>query len=259
MKKYQHTDILNSPDSCGIYLIGFEGSTKKYIGSAFRINGEFRSRKGFNSRWRRHLYLLRSNKHHSKKLQNAYNKYSLDSMYFCILEETRELARENYYINLYDSFNNGYNCVELANSMIGFNHSELAKKKMSEIKTTKMEISVKEKSEEFLTFFKKGLTFKEIRDIMSISRRLGENISKKLGISFPRCGTYRKKKVYSYDISTEKIEVHESITECSSKTGVHTGKVCQVVNGKSKSSGGYIFSDKKLTKEEFRNVKFKSK
>lgn len=59
----------------GIYRI--DGPNGKiYIGSAVNIE----------ERWRLHLLALRSNKHHSPKLQRAWNKYSEDRFTFSIVE-----------------------------------------------------------------------------------------------------------------------------------------------------------------------------
>lgn len=90
----------------GIYKITFIGTEKVYVGSSINLN----------TRRSTHLTELRANRHHSVKLQNAYNKYGEDNFIFEILEQTSDgltrdelLAREQYYIDLLDSHKSGYN------------------------------------------------------------------------------------------------------------------------------------------------------
>lgn len=88
----------------GIYRIYNTTTNKSYIGSTW---------KSFKSRWKQHLSKLDNNKHHSHEMQNAFNKYGTDSFVCEILEIVTDrcklLDREAYYIEKYDSYNNGYN------------------------------------------------------------------------------------------------------------------------------------------------------
>ena len=90
----------------GIYQIKNIKNNKIYIGSS----------KDIYRRWREHLYKLQNNIHHSIKLQRSYNKTKDKNIFlFEIVEEVTEEQlneREQYYIDLYDSFRNGYNCCE---------------------------------------------------------------------------------------------------------------------------------------------------
>ncbi len=89
----------------GIYKITNTNSGKVYIGSSINIE----------QRHKDHLYLLKSNKHHSKDLQQSYNRTkNKDIFKLEVIEEVKDESelkvREQYYINLYDSYYNGYNC-----------------------------------------------------------------------------------------------------------------------------------------------------
>jgi hypothetical protein len=67
---------------------------------------------GFSCRKRCHLTNLQKNKHHSYKLQNSWNKHGEESFKFEIIEQCNRdhiLHREQYWIDYYDSFKNGYN------------------------------------------------------------------------------------------------------------------------------------------------------
>lgn len=91
----------------GIYCIRNVINDKRYIGSA----------KNFEKRKIRHFGCLMSNTHPNIKLQRAFSKYGKDSFVFEVLEEleytldTREkvLSREAYWVNIFDSYKQGYN------------------------------------------------------------------------------------------------------------------------------------------------------
>lgn len=259
MKTYKHNEEF--PSECGIYFITFENSKKFYIGSAFRFDGKFNCKRGFCSRWRVHLQKLKSNKHHSIKLQNAFNKYGLNQIIFGVIEVLQEanLELENFYINHYDSFNYGYNCRPEASSMIGFSHSSFSKNKMSESKNRKMREAVLQKSEVFKELYDQGFSVKEIRRLHSIPRRQAEKIMEYLSIVHKEPGFFKRKKIYCYEIATGIISEYCSLSECERQTGVDSGKISFVAQGKGKSSKGYTFSYNKLTKEEFQSVKSRKK
>lgn len=88
----------------GIYKITNIKNDKVYVGSS----------KDIEKRWNQHVNSLKNNTHHSSKLQRSYNKTKDKSIFqFEVIEETTEdelKKREQYYIDLYDSFNSGYNC-----------------------------------------------------------------------------------------------------------------------------------------------------
>lgn len=85
----------------GIYFI--EINDKKYIGQSTNIE----------NRLSEHLNALRKNKHHSWKLQKAFNEFGEDKLISGILEETNNLNdRELYWSNFFDSVKNGYNVSE---------------------------------------------------------------------------------------------------------------------------------------------------
>ncbi len=109
----------------GIYIIRNKINGKVYIGSA----------KNIRTRWYRHKSNLKMNKHHSIKLQNSYNKNGIDSFEYMIIQycNINELkTKEQYWIDFFDSYNEGYNCSkESSNPMLGRNHSDETKQKMS--------------------------------------------------------------------------------------------------------------------------------
>lgn len=91
----------------GIYRLIFNGTDKCYIGQSVDIT----------KRYKHHLYIL-SKGLGAIKLQNAYNKYGHPNIE--IIEKTTRdnlSERENYHINRYNSYNNGYNSLEFADEV----------------------------------------------------------------------------------------------------------------------------------------------
>lgn len=110
-------DYLKLKKLSGIYIIRNSKDNKEYIGST----------KDFMQRITEHLYYLQKNKHHSKKLQNAVNKYSLKSftIYIYKINENRNTLydMETELIKERDSFVNGYNQAIDSRSFIKAEHT----------------------------------------------------------------------------------------------------------------------------------------
>jgi len=86
-----------------IYKIFCIQNKKVYIGSSTNTY----------KRWNTHKCLLRKNKHHSTKLQRAWNKYGEENFSFSIIENFEDvnnlINREQYFIDLYDAYCKGFN------------------------------------------------------------------------------------------------------------------------------------------------------
>lgn len=112
----------------GIYQILNMETGKCYVGSSVNIE----------KRIQRHKILLSGNKHINKKLQYSWNKHGSESFVFNVLEivqPTKELLiqREQYWIDHFESFTNGYNLVPRAGTTLGHKLSEETKKRLSEV------------------------------------------------------------------------------------------------------------------------------
>lgn len=92
----------------GIYKILNTNNNKVYIGSSKEIE----------KRWKRHKTELKNNKHHSLKLQRAWNKENDPSVFeFSIVEECsvdQLMGREQEWIDNTQSYYKGYNCCKYA-------------------------------------------------------------------------------------------------------------------------------------------------
>jgi group I intron endonuclease len=108
----------------GIYKITNIVNDKIYIGSALNIS----------KRWSIHKRQLLLNKHHSIKLQRSYDKHGINNFKIDIIEECDIeilIEREQYFIDLYNSYNTGYNCSPTAGSTLGRKASAEQIKRMS--------------------------------------------------------------------------------------------------------------------------------
>lgn len=107
----------------GIYKIESKIKPERiYIGSAINIH----------KRWLLHLSNLKNNCHHSKKLQNHFNKYGESDLQFFIISESPKsklINTEQFYISLYLPY---FNNCKVAGNRFGFRHSEETKLKISQ-------------------------------------------------------------------------------------------------------------------------------
>lgn len=108
-----------------IYAIVNTVNEKRYVGSAVNLR----------VRWYNHKDSLRHNRHHSIKLQRAWNKYGADKFSFVILEEIEDprllIKREQFWIDRYNAATKGYNCRPTAGSSLGYKDSDETKRKKS--------------------------------------------------------------------------------------------------------------------------------
>ena len=112
----------------GVYRIINIKTNKSYIGSAVNIK----------DRWCQHKKSLSKGNHHSIKLQRSYNKYGENNFIFEVIEECQKeslIIREQFYIDLFDSYKNGYNSVPRAGSNLGMKHSNETKEKLRQSST----------------------------------------------------------------------------------------------------------------------------
>ena len=93
----------------GIYIISNSKNGRVYVGSS----------KNIEKRKKQHFKDLENNTHHSAKLQRSYNASKDKNVFqFSVIEEVSDLGslaeREQYYIDLYHAYTDGYNCSKLA-------------------------------------------------------------------------------------------------------------------------------------------------
>jgi group I intron endonuclease len=102
---------------CGIYGIYHNASSRIYVGSA----------KDIRKRLYQHLGILLAKKHHSRYLQNAWNKYGQTAFSIILLEiiSVEKLnEREQFWIDHFDSYEKGFNGRPKAESLRGIKWSQ---------------------------------------------------------------------------------------------------------------------------------------
>lgn len=136
--------------TCGVYEIQNTVNGKSYIGSSQNIE----------KRWKCHLNSLRSDKHHSKHLQRAWNIDGEDAFSFeivLICDKSNLLMYEQAIMSFYmaaESFR-GYNTSAVAGSRRGVPHSEEVRAKMREAAKNRPPKSEKYRAEQSARMKKK--------------------------------------------------------------------------------------------------------
>lgn len=123
-------DFIAEYEKSGVYAIKNLNNGKMYIGSS----------KDIGARWKHHINSLNKGTHHSRYLQNSWNKYGGGSFSFSVLEycnEESRLEREQYYL---DFKKPQYNMSEKAHAPIGVKVSDETRMKMSNNSTWKKAI-----------------------------------------------------------------------------------------------------------------------
>lgn len=116
---------------CGVYSITNLVTGKRYIGSTSQ---------NFKKRWRLHRSELRRGKHHSPRLQNAWNRYGEAAFEFAIVEQCDPrwcVAQEQVFIDFWKSAdtNHGYNIAPTAGSARGRTATLETREKLSKLRT----------------------------------------------------------------------------------------------------------------------------
>ncbi len=104
-------------EASGVYGIQHMPSKRVYIGSSTNVR----------SRLWQHLRMLRKGEHHSRHLQNAWNKYGSSEFVLCLFEFIPNpkllVAREQYLIDSFKAWGSGFNARPKAESMVGMTWS----------------------------------------------------------------------------------------------------------------------------------------
>ncbi len=111
--------------SAGVYLIRNLKNGKVYVGSSADIP----------SRWCAHRRALDAKKHHSAKLQRAWDKHGREAFSFEVVEteldHEKRITAEQKFIDAHNAAAIGYNIYETAGSPQGYRHTAEAIEKIS--------------------------------------------------------------------------------------------------------------------------------
>lgn len=244
------------PAQTGVYLIGFKNSDndKFYIGSSSKNNSKYKSGNGFYNRWINHISDLRKQKHDSNKLQFAYNKYGEENLFFTVLEPCAPeqcIELEQLYINLFNSYNYGYNSRQMASNQLGFSHSIETIERIINSKRNKRQTYYSDA----ISLYNQGKQLKEIASILKINCKTVRKILLENNINLPirRKGSYCKKPIYQYDLYGNFIKLWNSAYECASNLNIQESGIRKVINGKNSHCHNYFFSYENLSITEVYN------
>jgi group I intron endonuclease len=109
----------------GIYLITCTVTQERYVGSSEDVE----------NRRKRHFYRLSRNAHPNSYLQHAWNRHGADAFVFSVLEYVPVECltdREQYWIDRFDTYQNGFNLAPQAGTMRGYRYTEEQRLKMSQ-------------------------------------------------------------------------------------------------------------------------------
>lgn len=254
---------------CGIYKIENKINHKIYIGQSIDIK----------TRWTAHKRCSKYNDKKDYRLYQAINKYGLDNFDFSIIEECKPQLlneREIYYIQQYDSYNNGYNMTYGGSGLNGITRNRnYAPKNISQFCGTNdvVEVAKLDKKFNILAYYP------SVQEAARQNNVEATNISKTLQGKNKYCGNY----IYMYgdvardlqdnvkdlvlyrllvdlypyhcdydtpkhcgkiqicDLQDNILDVCNTITEASKKYNVDSSSITKVCKGKIKQSKGYKF------------------
>ena len=247
----------------GIYKITNLVNNKIYIGSAG-------TKDGFKKRWGNHKNDLNKNKHHSRHLQSAWNKYGSGNFKFEILEMvediTKILEREQHYLDILKPWNDkiGYNICKNATSSLGVTRTDEVKKKLSEahkgkpssrkgIKASEearknqsegqkgrkhTKESVKKRADKLRNIPRTDEVKKKISDKLKDQKRSKETLIKMSKASTGRIPTNRIK-VVQLDLFGDEIKTWDSMSEAAAELNIQISKISSVCGGKRQTTGGF--------------------
>ena len=228
---------------------------KSYVGQSINIE----------NRWTHHKSELNNNRHINDYLQNAWNKYGEDNFSFIVIEECKESElneKEIYYINKYNSMNNGYNLCEGGNGIRGYRHTKEEIEKMRMIQNPKTVLQIDSQ----LNIVNKWHGTSHISKELGYSKRnidlcckmeYGHNtaygyywfyeddyINDKINWDYylsEQKIIYDGKKVVQKDLNGNIISTFISIMDAHRKTKINRQSIQYCLQGKQKYAKGFIF------------------
>lgn len=200
-----------------VYQIKNTLNGRVYIGST----------RNLKKRWAEHRRDLMANKHHSQKLQNAWNKYGEDSFEFSILEVVLDLenllGQEQHWIDLLCAANRvNYNIsLSAASPMLGRSPSFETRLKLAEaMRGNTHGLGVRHTP--------------EARERMAASKRGQKRTSdQKARMSMAQLGNTNKRGFVATEETREKLSISK-IGNCNALGYRHSDEARQVISNKKK-------------------------
>lgn len=196
-----------------IYKITNKVNGKVYIGQTIYPKDRFNQHISDSYKKERDSY----NSH----FHQAIRKYGPENFIYEIIENVNDSElneRETYWIEYYDSFNNGYN------STLGGGGNR------------------KYKPQDIINAWEKGYTYKQIKQLLGCSKNVIAVTLKNAGFSFEeRLEVGQIKPIYQYDLEGNFIAKWKSTKEVVNHFNINIDALYSVLSGRTKTCNGYIF------------------
>ena len=242
IKSKRGVQAIDVQNNCGIYRFYNKINGKSYIGKSNNLK----------HRYNEHIILLNKNMDGCSILNSAWQKYGADNFGYeilCYCDESELNETEMHYIKLYDSYKKGYNCTRGGDGILGYHHTDEAKKKIGDA------FRGKPLSEEFRKKLSdiqlgKHLTEEHKRALSEAwtddrKRMMTETRSGKDNPNYGKCGVDACNKK---PVICNTGEFFFTITDAAKWCGVGSkGNISSCCRGKSKSSGVHPDTGERLT------------
>lgn len=228
--------------NCGIYLWINVKNNKKYVGQSSNLRNRYLSFLRFDQCY------AGSRINNARKKYNNERYWKYEVLEYCTEQELDE--REMYYINLYNSINNGYNLSNGGKTNRGFKWSEEQKDKkrgknhpLYGKPAYNKGIPMTKEQKHLIS--KRQKEYYETHDGFFKGKHHNDETKKKLSRS------KKKTPIIQYTLDGKYVNEFESICEASRITNIDKGSISSCVGRKINTVEGFIFLKKGeiLTKE----------
>ena len=251
-------------------------SGKSYIGQTIQP---------FNIRWNQHKREAKAG--NKNPLYKAMRKYGPDSFQHTILIEAdnsqlNEL--EQYYIQQYNTYNNGYNCTlggegncKISDDVIiklwdeGLCSADIARELKvqghtienrikglysdEEIQQRRYSVIGKKRQlddDNIKTLWNQGYSVTQISEALFYDRHTVSHVLQRLGVTKEQLeysrkvhsGDNKNLQIIQLDKNGNLIKEWNSISEAARQLNIHAGNICKVLKNERKTTGGFIFKYK---------------
>lgn len=210
---------------CGIYMIRNKINDKKYIGQSVDI--WYRYRNHLSESYNRNC----NKKAYNMAIHKAIRKYGENNFEIIVLEECSEEKldeREIYWIDYYDTYNNGYNQTIGGDSFVKRIDRNNIYRLWDDGNSVSEIHKITGHNKHNIIYILEGYDSYSSEE----SRRRGIKVYSKSN----------SKRVYMYDINGKYICEFSSITDASKKTNTSHGDISACIHGRQKSANNYMWS-----------------
>ena len=188
---------------------------KVYIGQTINLNKRIGNYKNPRKNWNTAIAISIRN--------NGWELHTFEIIEECLVISDKELLnlREIYWINYYDSFNNGLNSTIGGNGTYGYKHTDEHKKKISKLFINRQ---FSEETRSKISKSLKGIIRSEEHNVNNRLSHIGKISNKRIKVKCIDNGI-----------------IYDSIMEAASILDICSQKISMVCKGKRNTTGGFRF------------------